>query len=51
MTRRDWLASIDAATKTAAAIGLVLGLYVLGHAAAHLIAYLGGVLYAAANGA
>jgi hypothetical protein len=55
VNRRDFLAdlaaSFDAATKTVAVIGLVLGLYVLGHATAELTHYLGALLYAAANGA
>jgi len=47
----DLTASWDAATRTAAVIGLVLALYVAAHDLAHLCIYLGGVLYAAANGA
>lgn len=51
MTLADWLGSLDAATKTAGAIGAVLALYVLGVDFTHLIKHLGWLLWAAANGA
>ena len=58
MNRRDFLGSIDAAARTAGAIGLLLTVYVVLHGAwiaacdlNHLLYDLGALLYAAANGA
>jgi hypothetical protein len=56
--KRDFLASLDAATKTAGAIGLLLTVYVVLHGAwiaacdlNHFLYQLGALLAAAANGA
>jgi hypothetical protein len=58
MIRRDFLASLDGATKTAGAIGLLLTVYVVLHGAwiaacdlNHLLYEIGALLAAAANGA